>query len=1088
MDTSNRYEIPFDLISNTGTNRTGNNDHEIPHAREWHPPGTNPDGAAPQNKDTQDADAAPIPEERKLEVDTWIRNLYLQDQAVRQAVLTGVRTTGLTSDVNDEARGSVSPRSSQQASSSQRKSPEKQPYRTFGDVSRQTLRHKLAYKQQNGAQKPSAPAKLPRGPGKFPPGKVPAGQRKGPSGPGRSKGPRAAENRPPPRKPLEGPANDVRKLNEGDKLARQHDHDPTSYYLFPTTNKEAKKEEKQITRNDRYVANDKQKGKIEKIKEVDVESRIMGADRHHINAIADLTGTHMKFPQDEPQDWADDKRTIRYNRIRIWGTPEAVERAKEYLVYLNKHADKSAQSAAKKTLNWAKVKAIPDKRHREAATKEEKERELKGRFRSSPDPNEVFPYTGVFAWPHSEVSPSEVIGMNYESLDPIRLDVGVYIVYSSKRHCFRVLGYDQESIQKALDRIYVVFCEVAARNRAAIAITLAIPPKVFQPQVLFDKDHELSNLPVSFKPEKDSVGVQLYLGDDGSCQHHKNWASRRDILTLANESFIKSALDITLKDLFYLRMFAKLRIYFGTFILFGYRRPRFLRHGLEEFTEMLRVSMARGEIFRQIGSPAVGDRLLKFCEMRTDLFHPANPHEQKDAEGNMEPVYSSSMYLVVTRKPDPPMEIKLEVEFEKSPKTGEYRVSARRWLKLPRTTEETTRVMKKRTPLDLKLVDLEANVAYEIELTIGQAVPDIDKMPVLAEFVLHLNLVDSRGGNTKRVSYITLPGIKVVSIVTKKKYPYWFTGTPYIFEVTQYEHIRSIDDTITKKNTTGGGFPADFSDSTTDVRWGVSLYNSEWDAIFTKQSELPIGCTGDWIPNVDSFFATTEGKVDTHHNKKGKGKEEKEIDGFRGLMDKIETCVKIIAEIKSKTKAEKRAKEGLKPEITMQQLVAADDAARKELEKGTVLIETAVQDDRFFYASGELSTVGGDDYTDSEDDSTETPEEREEVPKEEEEDDLYSRPPIIRPLPVLARRVVRSTTARTVATQDFSTYGDTEYSRQAKAEMGLEDSDTDSRYGESEYSRYARPGKERYGLHSDTASGYGDSEYSRAEKERGGLM
>ena len=46
---------------------------------------------------------------------------------------------------------------------------------------------------------------------------------------------------------------------------------------------------------------------------IDMETRILGPDRHHIFAIADLTGTHMKFPRDEPQDWADRSKTIRLN-------------------------------------------------------------------------------------------------------------------------------------------------------------------------------------------------------------------------------------------------------------------------------------------------------------------------------------------------------------------------------------------------------------------------------------------------------------------------------------------------------------------------------------------------------------------------------------------------------------------------------------------------------------------------------------------------------------------------------------------------------------------------------------------------------
>src|SRR4051794_37684184 len=101
-------------------------------------------------------------------------------------------------------------------------------------------------------------------------------------------------------------------------------------------------------------------------------------------------------------------------------------------MYLNKHADRDVQATAKKTLGWAKVKAIPDERHRDATTKRTKESQEKLRFKRPPNPNEIFPFTGVFAWPHTEVNPADVLGMNYESLDPIRLDLSVYIMYSSK--------------------------------------------------------------------------------------------------------------------------------------------------------------------------------------------------------------------------------------------------------------------------------------------------------------------------------------------------------------------------------------------------------------------------------------------------------------------------------------------------------------------------------------------------------------------------------------------------------------------------------------------------------------------------------
>ncbi|KAF3939509.1 hypothetical protein ABW19_dt0207832 [Dactylella cylindrospora] len=315
--------------------------------------------------------------------------------------------------------------------------------------------------------------------------------------------------------------------------------------------------------------------------------KLIGKDSFHILAIADRTKTHIEY---------DDRN----NKIQIWGTEKSIVEAKLYLMYLNKHIDRDIQANAKKASAWARIKAMPDERHRNAAAKQEKEREEKLRFKSLPPQAEVFPFTGVFSWPQNEINPATALGMNFESLDPIRMEYGVYITYSSKRNCFRVLAYDHAAVQKTLDRIYVVFCEIAARNRAPTTAMLVIPPARYQPEVFMEKDHNLKYRQVTIRISSDSAGVQCGLFDDGTMPPNPEWAKRREILNQANYYYIRSALEKTVKDVFYLRTHAKLRIHFGTHVLFGYKRPKSgQRHAIEEFIQMLRSPLTKGEIVRK---------------------------------------------------------------------------------------------------------------------------------------------------------------------------------------------------------------------------------------------------------------------------------------------------------------------------------------------------------------------------------------------------------------------------------------------------------------------------------------------------------
>lgn len=190
-------------------------------------------------------------------------------------------------------------------------------------------------------------------------------------------------------------------------------------------------------------------------------------------------------------------------------------------------------------------------------------------------------------------------------------------------------------------------------------------------------------------------------------------------------------------------------------------------------------------------------------------------------------------------------------------------------------------------------------------MTSAKVLLERDLHPVFTEFILHLQLddvIDKHGHNTKRCSYVTLPHFTVRSIVTKTRFPYWFSGTSYLFEITRYEHA-AVEDPRRRfgQKFAGGvqvahnGFEA-FEEGdrggSGDVRWGGALYSADWDAMLGKQKELEIGCTSTWRSELNEFLDSTPAA--DHQDPKGKGKGKMKSDPFEELENKIEFCAGLI--------------------------------------------------------------------------------------------------------------------------------------------------------------------------------------------------
>lgn len=132
----------------------------------------------------------------------------------------------------------------------------------------------------------------------------------------------------------------------------------------------------------------------------------------------------------------------------IWGSGKDAEATRKAIVgwIEGMMGPKKASSASK----FAKLASMtPTLRVRaENRWKREVQRQ---RFRQHPPLDVAFGAIGTFHWPVKEYAPHEILGANYEPLDPIRIDCSCYVVW--KKNAFQVMGRNMDKVKAALLRL-----------------------------------------------------------------------------------------------------------------------------------------------------------------------------------------------------------------------------------------------------------------------------------------------------------------------------------------------------------------------------------------------------------------------------------------------------------------------------------------------------------------------------------------------------------------------------------------------------------------------------------------------------------
>jgi hypothetical protein len=250
---------------------------------------------------------------------------------------------------------------------------------------------------------------------------------------------------------------------------------------------------------------------------------------------------------------------------------------------------------------WEKIKAAPSERKQKWLDQQALDEWIRRKYRRTPPAEEWFPAVGVFVWPMKEVDPQQPLGASFEALDDIRFENQVHITMARAQSMLRILGSDEGGVAMAAERVFGVFCEIAARNRKPNRKLVVRPPGAHPSgtTVRLITHHNLKDRQVTIKRNPDTVGARVALSAVPAGKRWADmWKEKAEKMDKANYRYLKKVVQQGLRDILYFRGHATMKIHFGTLLLFAYKMPVNGEFGLEEFCEMARHSQTIGEVVK----------------------------------------------------------------------------------------------------------------------------------------------------------------------------------------------------------------------------------------------------------------------------------------------------------------------------------------------------------------------------------------------------------------------------------------------------------------------------------------------------------
>ncbi|OJD37695.1 dna polymerase v family and armadillo-type fold domain-containing protein [Diplodia corticola] len=535
--------------------------------------------------------------------------------------------------------------------------------------------------------------------------------------------------------------------------------------------------------------------------------------------IAMITNTHID------QVWGPHKQT-KTAKLLIYGSDEAVTEAVKLIIEWLREIEISARAGGEM---WAKVWGYNPKAERKLRKRLLRDEERR-KYRQTISEGEVLAHSAHFIWPLPK-EPEQVLGMNFEALDPIRMNCECYITCErSFRTILKIQGNVEQKVKEAADRLQCLPVEWDAKRFEAEPFVILDTPYAFDPDDL---------PPVSMVPYRFPRQLAAHPASTHDAftfrfqhklqQHQAPYAASED----SPAGKLLEAVVNTTKHARYFRNFLKLHLHLGTFAARKYfeRDINETTYSFPVFAEMMEEpDRMDAKVSKEIGDPIVERHILTRCFESSHILAPQDAWTLSLSD--VQPVYCAT--FEIANPAGQAGDFILDVELVADASGTD--IVSKSWSQLAKGKSEPCKL------LDGSIISLEnGGLAWNLEMEEYMTVDERGLSPDYHLFPNTLRL-DTAAANdltsghdfiVYRRSKDRIVKVPIKSVRQKRCWRFNTIGSmgEWVVEVA---HVG--------KTTIGN----DGQQIPYEPRWTFNVFNNSWDKLLTSNSRTEIGRAAKW--------------------------------------------------------------------------------------------------------------------------------------------------------------------------------------------------------------------------------------------------
>ncbi|RMY66616.1 hypothetical protein D0863_08324 [Hortaea werneckii] len=572
----------------------------------------------------------------------------------------------------------------------------------------------------------------------------------------------------------------------------------------------------------------------------------------------------------------------------IW-TEKEIDAAKAAVAQTVQEIDAWIEAATSETRRRA-AKRFAKVASRKPEEREDDEREWRREvrrqtYRQDPPPNKRFQAIGSFHWPIDECRPDEILGSNYEALDPIRMDCSCHITFHAGLGVFSVAGTASQ-VKAGLRRLLLTCFQITARQVLPVRKYLLRWPQETVPAYLYleQYDHPVSLTNNGMPLQKHGRSPR------GEYLEEEARPARAAMETAVNTRRARNMIISMLDKLHYFRGSIQMRIRLGTLLLKQYKPPTDDLYDLDEYERMADESQFQAGVTQELGDKPTEERLIDHVQHHAgSLLSPLDSMLSKLHE--VRPTFFAEFTFH-----DSAGDLCLKIEWHealehRNSDKVEFVEKERKWTRFERDSGNATPL------LDINLTDLNSGWAWQFDILASQPV-DARKVPnTLQNFAnsVRVDAVPAAKLKTKDPFVLRYNALSnLVHVQERTCYRYVIANSEFNLEISRFQnrihHPRPS--MAAPRNAAHASSRAEPDIS--EPRWSLSVYREEWGKLFNENERLPVGQGVEWKGEMAKWFPADIGSEAS----------EKEDKGWSQLMDNLGQIEAMIAKLKAETDEE----------------------------------------------------------------------------------------------------------------------------------------------------------------------------------------